>query len=88
MASANSCWLLPAPAVFYLLLLFSAGSSFLAVTFPGLWWAEFHAEKEMGAKLMGLPGSTVAVAIMLGEDALPASLSKKICMSKCSMVNY
>ena len=53
-----------------------------------LWWAKFHAEKEMGAKLMGLPGSTVAVAIMLGEDALPASLSKKICMSKCSMVNY
>ena len=22
---------------------------FLAVTFPGLWWAEFHPEKEMGA---------------------------------------
>ena len=78
MASACSCWLLPAPAVFCLLLLFSAGS-FLAVTFPGLWWAEFHAEKEMGAKLMGLPGSAVAVAIMLGEDAPPASLSKTIC---------
>ena len=51
----------------------------MAVTFPGLWWAEFHAEKEMGAKLMGLPGSAVAVAIMLGEDAPPASLSKTIC---------
>ena len=29
------------------------------VTFLGLWWAEFHAEKEMGAKMMGLPGSAV-----------------------------
>ena len=24
------------------------------VTFLGLWWAEFHAEKEMGAKMVGL----------------------------------
>ena len=55
-------------------------SSFLAVTFPGLWWAEFHAEKEMGAKLVGLPGSAVAVATMLGEDALSAVLGKKGCM--------
>ena len=30
------------------------------VTFLGLWWAEFHAEKEMGAKMVGLPGSAVA----------------------------
>ena len=29
------------------------------VTFLGLWWAEFHAEKEMGAKMVGLPGSAV-----------------------------
>ena len=55
-------------------------SSFLAVTFPGLWWAEFHAEKEMGAKLVGLPGSAVAAATMLGEDALSAVLGKKGCM--------
>ena len=27
------------------------------VTFLGLWWAEFHAEKEMGAKMVWLPGS-------------------------------
>ena len=33
----------------------------LGVTFLGLWWAEFHAEKEMGAKMVGLPGSSVAV---------------------------
>ena len=50
------------------------------MTFPGLWWAEFHAEKEMGAKLVGLPGSAVAVATMLGEDALSAVLGKKGCM--------
>ena len=31
------------------------------VTFLGLWWAEFHAEKEMGAKMVGLPGSAVHV---------------------------
>ena len=49
-AAAGFCWLRFLPA---------AGSSFLAVTFPGLWWAEFHAEKEMGAKLVGLPGSAV-----------------------------
>ena len=55
----------------------AAGSSFLAVTFPGLWWAEFHAEKEMGAKLVGLPGSAAAVARMLGEDALSAVLGKR-----------
>ena len=30
------------------------------VTFLGLWWAEFHAEKEMGAKMVGLPGFAVA----------------------------
>ena len=30
------------------------------VTFLGLWWAEFHEEKEMGAKMVGLPGSAVA----------------------------
>ena len=30
-----------------------------AVTFLRLWWAEFHAEKEMGAKMVGLPGSAV-----------------------------
>ena len=29
------------------------------VTFLGLWWAEFHAETEMGAKMVGLPGSAV-----------------------------
>ena len=29
------------------------------VTFLGLWWAEFHAGKEMGAKMVGLPGSAV-----------------------------
>ena len=46
--------------------------------FQGLWWAawaEFHAAKEMGAKLVELPGSAVAVAIVLGEDALPPSKS-------------
>ena len=31
------------------------------VTFLGLWWAEFHAEKEMGAKMVGLPGSAVLI---------------------------
>ena len=51
-----------------------------------LWWAKFHAEKEMGAKLVGLPGSAVAVAAMLGEDAPPAILSKKICVNRRSMV--
>ena len=48
----------------------------MAVSFLGLWWAEFHAEKEIGAKLVGLPGSGVAVATMLGEDALSAVLGK------------
>ena len=52
----------------------------MAVSFLGLWWAEFHAEKEIGAKLVGLPGSGVAVATMLGEDALSAVLGKKGCM--------
>ena len=66
---AGFWWFLPA-----------AGSSFLAVTFPGLWWAEFHAEKGMGAKLVGLPGYAVAVATMLGEDPLSAVLGKKGCM--------
>ena len=36
------------------------------VTFLGLWWAEFHAEKEMGAKMVGLPGSAV-----INEEASP-----------------
>ena len=39
------------------------------VTFLGLWWAEFHAEKEMGAKMVGLPGSAVG-ATMAMESAL------------------
>ena len=34
------------------------------VTFLGLWWAEFHAEKEMGAKMVGLPGSAVQTISM------------------------
>ena len=41
----------------------------MAVTVPGLGWAEFHAEKEIVAKLVGPPGSAVAVATMPGEDA-------------------
>ena len=35
----------------------------IGVTFLGLWWAEFHAEKEMGAKMVGLPGSAVSMAL-------------------------
>ena len=31
----------------------------LGVTFLDLWWAEFHAGKEVRAKLVGLPGSAV-----------------------------
>ena len=52
----------------------------MAVSFPGLWWADFHAEREMEAKLVGLPGSAAAVATMLGDDALSAVLGKKGCM--------
>ena len=38
------------------------------VTFLGLWWAEFHAEKETGAKMVGLPGSAVgAIAKKCGK---------------------
>ena len=65
----------------------AAGSSFLAVPFQGLWRAEFHAEKEMGAKLVGLPGSAVAVARMLGEDALSAVLGKKAVWNRRSIVS-
>ena len=35
------------------------------VTFLGLWLAEFHAEKEMGAKMVGLPGSAVCIIGLL-----------------------
>ena len=34
----------------------------IGVTFLSLWWAEFHAEKEMGAKLVGLPGSSAHIS--------------------------
>ena len=88
MASACSYWRLPAPAVFCLLLLFSTGSSILAVSFPGLWWPEFHAEKEMGTKLLGASGFAVAVAAMLGEYALPAVIDIKIWVNRHSIANY
>ena len=40
----------------------------IGVTFLGLWWAEFHAEKEMGAKLVGLPGFIVAPNIPISQQ--------------------
>ena len=39
------------------------------VTFLGLWWAEFHAEKEMGAKLVGLLGSAAAPSFTAKNNA-------------------
>ena len=35
----------------------------LGVTFLDLWWAEFHAGKEVRAKLVGLPGSAVVLSL-------------------------
>ena len=69
-------------AGFCLLLLASACSC----CSPGLWWTQFHAEKEMGAKLVGLPGS--AVATMLVKDARSVIPSNKICVRRRSMVKY
>ena len=36
----------------------------IGVTFLGLWWADFHSEKDMGAKLAGRPGSAVYFALL------------------------
>ena len=51
------------------------------VTFLGLWWAEFHAEKEMGAKMVGLPGSAVSIHKSMHHDGCH---SQTVICSHCS----
>ena len=36
----------------------------IGVTFLSLWWAVFYGEKDMGAKLVGLPGSAVHLPLL------------------------
>ena len=47
------------------------------VTFLGLWWAEFHAEKEIGGKLVGLPGSAVAPRIPVSQQKVMQQMKTK-----------
>ena len=49
----------------------------IGVTFLDLWRAEFHAEKEMGAKLVGLPGSAVAPSIPVSQQKVMQQLKTK-----------
>ena len=49
----------------------------IGVTFLGLWWAEFHAEKEVGAKLVGLPGSAVAPCIPVAQQNVMQQVNTK-----------
>ena len=46
----------------------------IGVFFLGLWWAEFHAEKDMGAKLVGRPGSAVAPSIPVSQQQIMQQL--------------
>ena len=49
----------------------------IGVTFLGLWSAEFHAEKDMGAKLVGRPGSAVAPSIPVSQQQIMQQLKTK-----------
>ena len=49
----------------------------IGVTFLDLWRAELHAEKEMGAKLVGLPGSAVALSIPVSQQNVMQQLETK-----------